>query len=164
MSEKMTINALVEGGHASAGPPIGPALGPTGVNLYQVVQKINELSKDFAGLKIPVKITVNTSTKEFDIELGIPPTSALILREIEEAQKGSSEAGTKMVGNISIDDAMKIARMKKDALLATTLKSAVKEIIGTCVSMGVTVEGKPPKDVQQEIDQGIYDNLLNEDF
>ncbi len=164
MSEKVTIDALVEGGHASAGPPIGPALGPTGVNLYQVVQKINELSKDFAGLKIPVKITVNTSTKEFDIELGIPPTSALILREVEEAQKGSSEAGTQMIGSISIDDAVKIARMKKDTLLATSLKAAVKEVIGTCVSMGVSVEGKPPRETQQDIDQGVYDSQLNKEL
>ncbi|MHA1650933.1 MAG: 50S ribosomal protein L11 [Candidatus Helarchaeota archaeon] len=164
MSEKVTIEALVEGGHASAGPPIGPALGPTGVNLYQVVQKINELSKDFAGLKIPVKITVNTSTKEFEIELGIPPTSALILREIENVQKGSSEPGTKMVGDISLDTVIKIAKMKKNAILSTTLKAAVKEITGTCVSMGVTVEGKHPKEIQKEIENGVYDDQLNQEL
>ncbi len=162
MSEKVTIDALVEGGHASAGPPIGPALGPTGVNLYQVVQKINELSKDFAGLKIPVKITVDTTTKQFEIKLGIPPTSALILSEITDAPKGSSEAGNKMVGNISIDTVIKIAKMKKETLLATTLKAAVKEIVGTCVSMGVTVEGSAPKMVQQAIDRGDYDSKLNQ--
>jgi large subunit ribosomal protein L11 len=164
MSEKVTIEALVEGGHASAGPPIGPALGPTGVNLYQVVQKINDLSKDFAGLKIPVKITVNTSTKQFDIELGIPPTSALILREIEEAQKGSSEAGTNMIGDVSVDAIIRIARMKKDVILSTSLKAAVKEVIGTCVSMGVTVEGKLPKEIQTDIDNGEYDSQLTQDL
>ncbi|NVM55062.1 MAG: 50S ribosomal protein L11 [Candidatus Helarchaeota archaeon] len=160
MSEKVTIEALVEGGHASAGPPIGPALGPTGVNLYQVVQKINELSKDFTGMKIPVKITVNTSTKEFDIELGIPPTSALILKEIEEVQKGSSEPGTNIIGNISLDVILRIAKMKKDVLLSTSLKSAAKEVIGTCVSMGVTVDEKSPKEIQQDIDKGIYDSYF----
>ena len=162
MSEKVTIEALVEGGHASAGPPIGPALGPTGVNLYQVVQKINEESKDFAGMKIPVKITVNTSTKEFEIELGIPPTSALILKEIEDVQKGSGEAGTTTIGNIELETIIRIAKMKKDVLLSTTLKPAVKEIIGTCVSMGVTVEEKSPKDMQQDIDNGEYDSQLNQ--
>jgi large subunit ribosomal protein L11 len=161
MSEKVTIEALVEGGHASAGPPIGPALGPTGVNLYQVVQKINELSTDFAGLKIPVKITVNTTTKEFDIELGIPPSSALILREIKDVKKGSSEAGKKMVGNISLDTIIKIAKMKKNVILSTSLKAAVKEIIGTCVSLGVKVEGKQPKNIQEDISKGLYDTQLN---
>ncbi|MFX1297059.1 MAG: 50S ribosomal protein L11 [Promethearchaeota archaeon] len=164
MSEKVTIEALVEGGHASAGPPIGPALGPTGVNLYQVVQKINELSEEFKGLKIPVKITVNTSTKQFDIKLGIPPTSALILREIEGAEKGSSEAGSKNIGDISVDIAIKIAKMKKDVLLSTTLKAAVKEIIGTCVSMGVTVDEKLPKEIQQDINNGAYNSQLNQEL
>ena len=164
MSEKVTIEALVEGGHASAGPPIGPALGPTGVNLYQVVQKINEESKDFAGMKIPVKITVNTTTKQFEIELGIPPTSALILKEIEDVQKGSGEAGTKTIGDIELEMIIRIAKMKKDVLLSTTLKPAVKEIIGTCVSMGVTVEGKSPKDIQQDIDNGEYNSQLNQEL
>ena len=162
MSEKVTIEALVEGGHASAGPPIGPALGPTGVNLYQVVQKINEESKDFAGMKIPVKITVNTTTKQFEIELGIPPTSALILKEIEDVQKGSGEAGTITIGDIELETIIRIAKMKKDVLLSTTLKAAVKEVIGTCVSMGVTVEEKSPKDIQQDIDNGEYDSQLNQ--
>ena len=162
MSEKVTIEALVEGGHASAGPPIGPALGPTGVNLYQVVQKINEESKDFAGMKIPVKITVNTTTKQFEIELGIPPTSALILKEIEDVQKGSGEAGTTTIGDIELETIIRIAKMKKDVLLSTTLKAAVKEVIGTCVSMGVTVEEKSPKDIQQDIDNGEYDSQLNQ--
>ncbi|MHA1264232.1 MAG: 50S ribosomal protein L11 [Candidatus Helarchaeota archaeon] len=164
MSEKVTIEALVEGGHASAGPPIGPALGPTGVNLYQVVQKINELSKDFAGMKIPVKITVNRNTKEFDIELGIPPTSALILKEIEGVQKGSQEPGKKTVGNLSLENIIQIAKIKKDVLLSTNLKAAVKEVLGTCVSMGVSVEEKSPKVIQQAINNGEYDSQLNQNL
>lgn len=164
MSEqKVTIEALVEGGKASAGPPIGPSLGPTGVNLGQVVQKINELSQPFAGMKVPVKIIVNVTTKQFDIELGIPPSSALILREIE-LQKGSGESKHKMIGNIDLEKIIKIARMKKDRLLSTNLKNAVKEIIGTCVSMGISVEGKHPKEIQKDINSGIYDAQLTQDF
>lgn len=164
MSEqKVTIEALVEGGKASAGPPIGPALGPTGVNLAQVVQKINELSKDFAGMKVPVKIMVNVSTKQFDIELGIPPTSALILRELGQ-QKGSGESAHKMIGNIDLEQIIKIAKMKKERLLSTNLKNAVKEIIGTCVSMGVNVNGKSPKETQKDINSGLYDAQLVDGF
>ena len=164
MGDKVTIEALVEGGKASGGPPIGPALGPTGVNLTQVGKKINEMSEEFAGLKIPVKITVDTTTKLFEVELGIPPTSALIIREIEGVQKGSSEAGTNMIGDLPLQQAIKIARMKKDSMLSTTLKAAVKEVIGTCVSLGATVEGKSPKEIQKEIDSGAYDSQLNQEF
>ncbi len=165
MSDKVKIEALVEGGKASAGPPIGPALGPTGVNLLQVVQKINELSKPFTGMKVPVTIIVDTKTKQFDIQLGIPPTSALLLRELENVQKGSGEAGKgKSIGDLDLDKIIKIVQMKKDRLLSTNLKNAVKEIIGTCLSVGITINGKPPKETQKDIDNGVYDAQLSQDF
>jgi large subunit ribosomal protein L11 len=165
MSEKVTIDALVEGGKASAGPPIGPALGPTGVNLLQVVQKINELSKPFTGMKVPVKIIVDTKTKQYDIQLGIPPTSALLLRELENVQKGSGESGRgKSVGNLDFEKIIKVAKMKKDKLLSTNLKNAAKEIIGTCMSIGVMVNGKTPKEVLKDIDNGVFDAQLSKEF
>ena len=99
MAKLVNVNALVEGGKASAGPPIGPALGPTGVNLYQVVQKINETTKDFAGLRVPVKITVDTETKLFQVEVGLPPTSALVLREVNQP-KGSGKPNEQKVGDL----------------------------------------------------------------
>ena len=162
MGEKVSIDALVEGGKASAGPPIGPALGPTGANLYQVVQKINELTKDFMGLKIPVKITVDKETKQFEVEIGSPPVSALILRELPEVEKGSSEANKTIIGNLDFDKIMTIARAKRQKLLVKSLKAAVKTVLGTCVSMGVNVEGKHPKELFPEIDEGKYDNIIVE--
>ena len=162
MGEKVSIDALVEGGKASAGPPIGPALGPTGANLYQVVQKINELTKDFMGLKIPVKISVDKETKEFEVEIGSPPVSALILRELPEIEKGSSEANKTFVGDLGLDKIVSIARAKRSDLLVKTLKAAVKTVLGTCVSMGVNVEGKHPKDLFSDIDEGKYDNVIVE--
>ena len=75
MGEKKSISALVSGGEASAGPPLGPALGPMGVNVLQVVNTINEKTKDFPGMKVPVKVEVDTETKKFTIEVGIPPHS-----------------------------------------------------------------------------------------
>ncbi|MHA1783747.1 MAG: 50S ribosomal protein L11 [Candidatus Helarchaeota archaeon] len=162
MGEKVSVEALVEGGKASAGPPIGPALGPTGANLYQVVQKINELTKDFMGLKIPVKITVDKETKEFEVEIGSPPVSALILKELPGVEKGSSEAKKNIVGDLSLDKIIGIARSKMPTLLVKTLKAAVKTVLGTCVSMGVNVEGKHPKELFPEIDNGVYDNIIAE--
>jgi len=160
MGDKVSIDALVEGGKASAGPPIGPALGPTGANLYQVVQKINELTKDFMGLKIPVKITVDKETKTFEVEIGSPPVSALILKELPEVEKGSSEALKNIVGDLELQTIVAIAKSKQDSLLVKDLKSAVKTVLGTCVSMGVNVEGKHPKELFPEIDKGAYDSVI----
>ncbi|MHA1231906.1 MAG: 50S ribosomal protein L11 [Candidatus Helarchaeota archaeon] len=154
------VSALIEGGKASAGPPIGPALGATGVNLYQVVQKINEITKDFKGLKVPVHITVNRETKEFEIEIGMPPTSALIIKEIKEVEKGSSTPGSEYVGDISFDKIVEIAKKKEKYLFGKDLKKRVKTIIGTCQSCGITIDGKKPKEILKEINENKYDDLL----
>ncbi|MHC1590127.1 MAG: 50S ribosomal protein L11, partial [Candidatus Hecatellaceae archaeon] len=70
MGEKKTVEALVSGGQATAGPPLGPALGPLGVNVPAIVSKINELTSDFSGVKVPVKVIVDIDTKEFEVEVG----------------------------------------------------------------------------------------------
>ena len=161
MSEKKVIEALISGGKATAGPPLGPALGPLGVNVLAIVNKINEVTKDFAGMKVPVKITVNTETKEFEVTVGTPTTSALIVSELK-IEKGSGTPKTEKVGDLTMEQLIRIAKAKRTEVLAINLKAAVKEILGSCVSMGVTVEGKDPKDVQKEIDQGKYDELLKQ--
>jgi len=159
MGEKKVINALVNGGQATAGPPLGPALGPLGVNVLAIVNKINELTKEFSGMKVPVKITVDVETKEFDVAVGIPTTSALIASELK-IKKGSGEAGTKNVGNLTMEQVVRIAKVKRPTLLAKNFKAAVKEVLGTCLSMGVTVEGKDPREIQKELDEGGYNELL----
>ena len=81
MGDKQTISSLVTGGEASAGPPLGPALGPIGVNIMEVINAINEKTKEFQGMKIPVSVIVDTESKKWEIEVGIPSASALILKE-----------------------------------------------------------------------------------
>lgn len=161
MSEKKVIEALLSGGQATAGPPLGPALGPLGVNVLAIVNKINEVTKDFAGMKVPVKITVDTETKEFEVTVGTPTTSALIVSELK-IEKGSGAPKTEKVGDLTMEQLIRVAKAKRTEVLARNLKASVKEILGSCVSMGVTVEDKDPKDVQKEIDQGKYDELLEE--
>jgi len=155
MAEK--VEALVEGGKASAGPPLGPALGPLGVNIIQIINTINDKTKQFEGMKVPVKVIVDPKTKKFEVEVGTPPASSLILKEIG-LEKGSGAPSTRKVGNISVDQAIKVAKMKSDGLLGKNLKQKTKEVIGTCVSMGVTVEGKKPQEIQKAIDDGVYDS------
>jgi len=133
MSE--TVEALVEGGKASAGPPLGPALGPMGVNIMQIINTINEKTKSFEGMKVPVKVIIDTKTKDFEIEVGTPPAASLILNEIG-AEKGSGKPSTHRIGNLTIEQAIKVAKMKYDNLLGKELKQKTKEIIGTCVDAG----------------------------
>jgi len=162
LGEKRVFEFLIEGGKATAGPPIGPALGPIGVNLPLIVEEINRNTKDYAGMRVPVKVIVDVDTKEFEVEVGIPTTSALIVKELG-VEKGSGAPSTDKVGNLTMEQVVRIARIKRPQLLAKTLKAAVKEVLGTCVSMGVTVEGKDPREVQREVDEGVYDQLLKEE-
>jgi large subunit ribosomal protein L11 len=159
---KETIEILIDGGKATPGPPLGPAIGPLGINMMQVVEQINQKTSDFEGMKVPVKIIVDVGTKEFEVTVGTPPTTALILDELK-IEKGSQDPGIEKVADLKVEQALKIARMKFDALLSNDYKNAAKEVIGTCVSMGITVEGKDPREVQQEIDQGVYDDKLVQD-
>ena len=160
MGDKKTVSALVTGGEASAGPPLGPALGPLGINVLQVVNTINDKTKDFSGMKVPVKVEVDPDTKKFTVEVGIPPTTALIAKEAG-ITKGSGTAGKDYVGNISMENIVKIARMKIDISYAIDLKNAAKEIIGSCVSSGIKIENKPAKEIYVDVNNGQFDSLFN---
>ena len=102
------ISALVTGGGASSGPPLGPALGPLGVNIMEVIAAINEKTKDFEGMKVPVTVIVDTDTKKYEIEIGIPSAAALIMKEAG-ITKGSGTSGTEWVGDVTIDSIIKVA-------------------------------------------------------
>lgn len=160
MVEKKVVELLVGGGQATAGPPLGPALGPLGVNILAIVNKINELTKDYAGMKVPVKVAVDPETKEFEVSVGTPTTSALIVKELK-IEKGSGTPSTEKVGNLTMEQVIRIAKLKRSEILAKTLKNAANEMLGSCVSMGVTVEGKDPREVQNEIDEGKHDELFS---
>ena len=152
------VEVMVEGGKATAGPPIGPALGPKGVNAGQVVAKINEKTKAFAGMKVPVTIIINDD-KSFDIKVGTPPISALIKSELGIAS-GSSNARTTMVANLTIDQAKKLAEQKQDDLIGADVKARVLEVAGACLSMGVTIDGKDCRQFNKDVKAGMYDAQL----
>ncbi|KAF6246985.1 50S ribosomal protein L11 [Nitrosopumilus sp. b3] len=151
------VSSLVTGGAASAGPPLGPALGPLGVNIMEVINSINEKTKDFEGMKVPVTVVVDSETKKYEIEIGIPSAAALIMKEAG-IQKGSGASGTEWAGDVSLDSVIKVANTKLEKSYATSLKSVAKTIIGTCLALGVKVEGKTPKEITAEINEGKWDS------
>jgi len=130
---KQTVSAMVQGGKASAGPPLGPALGPLGVKIPDVIAMINEKTKDLAGMQVPVKVIVDDD-KSFDVEIGTPPVSALVKKELG-LEKGSGETGKLRVGDLTEEQLKKIAKMKFNSD-DPPLTSQVK---GTARSMGITV-------------------------
>ncbi|MHC1605758.1 MAG: 50S ribosomal protein L11 [Candidatus Methanofastidiosia archaeon] len=153
-----TVKTLVDGGKATAGPPLGPALGPLGVPVPKIVQAINEKTKNFEGMKVPVTVTVDDK-RNFEIVVGTPPTTALLKKELG-IDKGPQKPGEETAGDLKFEQIIKITKMKQDNVLAYDLKGATKEILGTCVPLNITVEGKTIKDVQKEVDEGKYDKFF----
>jgi len=157
LGEKQVINVLVIGGEASAGPPLGPALGPLGVNVLGIVNEINKQTSSFKGMRVPVKVEVDKESKQFAVSVGTPTTSALVAKE-SGIPKGSSKPNVDFVGELSLDKVVTIARSKIEGSYAASVRSAVKEVVGSCVSMGVKVEGKDAREFMKEIDDGKWDS------
>ncbi len=140
------VSVLVEGGKASAGPPLGPALGPLGVNVGQVVAKINEETRQFAGMRVPVVVKVDPATRSFTLVVGRPPVAALLLKEAGK-EKGSGKPKGEVIGDVSLEAVRKIAQAKGEDLFGRSIEEKMNQVIGTCVSLGLTVGGEDPRQV-----------------
>jgi large subunit ribosomal protein L11 len=138
------VSILVEGGKAAAGATLGSALGPLGVNVGQVVQKINEETKQFAGMRVPVVIRVDPNTKAFTLVVGRPPVAALLLKEAGK-EKGSGKPKGEVVGDVSLDAVKRIAEAKGEDLFGRSIEEKMNQVIGTCVSLGISVGGEDPR-------------------
>ncbi len=131
---KEKIEVMIEGGKATAAPPLGPALGPLGVPIPKVVEEINKKTSDLKGMEVPVTVIVDTVTKEFEIKVGSPPVAALIKKELG-IERGSSEAGRVRVGDLTEEQVKKIASAK----FGSTEPRFINQVMGTARSMGITI-------------------------
>jgi large subunit ribosomal protein L11 len=174
-----TVKSMVEGGKAVPGPPLGPALAEAKVNIGQAISAINEKTKEFKGMKVPIEVIIDTDTKEFEIKVGTPPVSALVKKELgldklaktpwtvpkpKEAAEGEEAAPAEpekpFEASLTFDQIVNITKAKMENMGAKDLKHGVKQIIGSLVSMGVKVEDKHPKEIQKEIDEGKWNEKL----
>ncbi len=158
MSERL-VRVKVQGGKATQAPPLGPTLNQLGLNVAEVVGKINELTKSLEGMEVNVDIYVNPLTKEYRVEVRSPTTSSLLLK-FAGVQQPSGDPAHKKVGDISFDKVVEVSILKKHELTAKTLKSAVKSVVSTAGSIGLTIDGKDFKQVLKEVDEGLYDEIL----
>ena len=157
-----SIDSMVPGGKATAAPPLGPALGPLGVNIGEVVSEINRKTSAFNGMQVPVKVSVDTDTKSFEIEIGTPPASSLIKSEAG-IEKGSGNSLADKVADLKVEQIIKISKMKESDILGRTLKEKVKEVMGTCNSMGVMVEGVQASEAIAKVNAGEFDREIAEE-
>lgn len=156
----MKVKLIVDGGKMQPGPAVSQQLGPMGINLGKVISGVNDATKGFAGMKVPVEIDVNQKTREFAINVFSPPVAELIKKELG-LEKGSGQPNKIKVGNIAFERVVSIAETKLPGLLAKDLRAAVKLIVGTCVSLGILIDNKEAKEIERSIESGIYDNEID---
>ena len=157
----MIIKLLIEGGDMKPGPAIAQQLGPMGINMGKVISDVNTTTKEFKGMKVPVEIHVDKKTKEFTIKTFSPPTSELIKKELN-LEKGSNDHKNLIVGNASIEDIIKITKIKYANMLEKDFKSAVKSVLGTAKTVGILVEDVNPNDLIHEVAKGKFDREINQ--
>ena len=158
----MKIKLLAEGGNLSPGPSLSQKLGPIGLNMNQVIQEINKTTNEFKGLKVPVELDINPSTKEFEVKVFSPPVSELLKKELG-IEKGSGAQKKIQVANASIEQIISVTKTKLPDMLSKDLKAALKTVVGTCTALGILIENKSPSEIQEEIEQGKYDKEIQEE-
>ncbi len=158
----MQVKMLVDGGSMQPGPALSQKLGPAGINIQQVIQKVNQATENFKGMKVPVEIEIDVTTKNIEIKVFSPPVSELLKKELG-IEKGSGLQKKTKVANASIEQIISVSKTKLPNMLSRNLKNAVKSVLGTCITLGIIVENKNPVDVIRDIEDGKYDKEISEE-
>lgn len=140
MAEKEVVNVIklqIEAGKATPAPPVGPALGSSGVNIMQFVKEFNDKTANQPGMIIPVVISVYKD-KSFTFVTKVPPVAVLIKKKIN-LQKGSGKPNKEKVAKITKAQVKEIAEQKMEDLNAASVEAAMSMVAGTARSMGVVV-------------------------
>jgi large subunit ribosomal protein L11 len=165
MAEKETIEMLLEAGKSAAGPTTAPRISAYKLNVSEIFKQINEKTREYSGMKVPVKLVIDKKDHTYEIVIGTPPVSSMIKKElgigVAKITEEEKTAGKTTTGNLTFDQVVKIAKMKQEELLAKDLKAAVKQVVGAANSLtGVQIEGKRPKEIVKEIDDGKWDQAI----
>ena len=155
----MNIKLLIDGGSMKPGPAIAQQLGPLGINMGKVISDVNSATSNFKGMKVPVELNINEKTKSFTIKTFSPPTSELLKKEIN-LEKGTADHKKVKVGNASIEDVIKVTKIKFPDMLQKEFKSAVKSVLGTCKSIGILVENQEANDISKDAEAGKFDSEI----
>ncbi len=156
----MIIQLLIDGGDMKPGPAIAQKIGPLGINMGKVISEVNAATKDFKGMKVPVELNINEKTKSFTVKTSSPPTSELLKKEMA-IETGSADHKKVQVANASIEDIIKVSKIKFPDMLQKEFKSAVKSVLGTCASIGILVENEDANDLIQRVAKGEFEKEIS---
>ncbi len=140
------------GGEVPATSSLAPKIGPLGLSPKKVGDDIAKNTAEWKGLKITVKLVVQNRNAKVEV---VPSAASLIIKALKEPPRDRKKVkNVKHSGNITFDDVVKIGRTMRERSMAKTLTGTVKEILGTCQSVGCRVEGSNPHDIIDKINSG----------
>lgn len=145
----------VVGGEVAPAAALAPKCSPIGMPPKKVGEDIQKATKDWKGLKVEVEIRIQNKQSTVTV---MPTAAPLIIKALKEPARDRKK--TKNVvhnGKLKISDIIGIAKLMREKSFSAEFSGTVKEILGTCVSIGCTVDGKDPRDIQKEIDQGTIE-------
>jgi len=140
------------GGEVGSASSLAPKIGPLGLSPKKVGEDIQKATKDWKGLNVTVKLTV--VNRQATVSM-IPSASSLVMKALNEPPRDRKKVkNVKHDGNLTLDQVIDVSRQMRDRSMAKKLSGTVKEILGTCNSIGCSVNGESPRDIQQSIDDG----------
>lgn len=157
---KRVVTVPLQGGKVAVNPQFQDTLKQLGIDPNVVVQKVQEELKRVGKYPVQkVELEVISPTR-YEVKVYLPPIGDLFLK-IFGKDVGAHDSRNEVIGNLSFEQLVEIAILKKDELKSKSLKSAVKQLLSTCKAMGITVDGKRADEVAKEVDGGKYDEILN---
>ncbi|XP_065368008.1 large ribosomal subunit protein uL11 [Calliphora vicina] len=154
-SEVKLVYLRCVGGEVGATSSLAPKIGPLGLSPKKVGDDIAKATSDWKGLKITVCLTIQNRQATISV---VPSAASLIIKALKEPPRDrKKQKNIKHSGNIAFDDVLSVARTMRPRSMARTLSGTCKEILGTAQSVGCTVDGRPPHDIIDEINDGSFE-------
>ena len=149
----LQVYVRATGGEVGAASSLAPKIGPLGLSPKKIGEDIaKETAKEWKGLRVTVKLTVQNRQAKVSV---IPSAAALVIKALKEPVRDrKKEKNIQHSGNISLEDIKEIARIMRDRSCAATFSGTCKEMLGSAVSVGCTVDGEDPREIQAKIDEG----------
>ena len=154
-AEAKIIYIRTTGGEVAPASALAPKVGPLGMSPKKVGEDIQKATLDWKGLRVTVKLIV--VNRQATVEM-VPAASSLVIKALNEPVRDRKKGpkNIKHDGNLTMDQIVDVAKVMRESSCARSLSGTVKEILGTAFSVGCTVDGKHPRKVQEEIDEGVY--------
>jgi len=140
------------GGEPAAASTLAPKVGPLGLSAKKIGDDVAKATLKYKGLRVPVKLTVQNRNATIDV---VPSAAALVIKALNEPERDrKKDKNVKHTGNVTLEQIYEVARHMRARSMAKTFAGTVKEILGTAVSVGCTVDGQSPKQIIAQIQEG----------